>query len=269
MKPILTWVGGKRRMLKHLIPILPKFKYYHEPFIGGGAMFFNLESKNSHINDKDERPIRFYKTIANHFEDVIIKLRKLEQFTDKNSYLELRKEGFSSDDIDFAAKFFYFNKLSFSGVMRFNNKTNKFNVPYGNKNIKKIFNESELFKSSKLLKSAKIFNLDFPKYCEKILKIYNNNLKNHLFYLDPPYLSTAANYSLSFNNEDMTNVAEWCIKLYECGASIIISNNDEGANYFTGYKRINKEFLYSINPKYIKGIKKNEVILIKTHYKKI
>ena len=265
MKPILRWVGGKRRMLKHIIPILPKFEHYHEPFVGCGAVFFDLERKCSHINDKDERLIRFYRTIANHFKEVMVRLKELEKTTDKEFYLELRKKGFSDGNVDFAAKYLYFNKLSFSGVMRFNNKTGKFNVPYGNPSTKQIFNGPEFLEKAKLLQSAKIFNLDFPKYCEEILAMYSNDLKGHLFYLDPPYLSTAANYSLLFTCEDMTDVATWCDDLYECGASIVISNNDEGADYFKGYKRIDKEFLYSVNPKHVKGIKKNEVILMKSY----
>ena len=91
-----------------------------------------------------------------------------------------------------------------------------------------------------------------------------HDLKHYLIYVDPPYLKTKSDYALSFSKTDMQVLATQCNQAVSQGATVVVSNNDEGAKCFQDYIRYDKEFLYSVNPKCVKGCKKNEVILVKT-----
>ena len=60
-KPLIKWAGGKERELKYILPIIPNFKNYYEPFLGGGALFFRLENEgNFYVNDLSFDLINFY-----------------------------------------------------------------------------------------------------------------------------------------------------------------------------------------------------------------
>lgn len=263
MKPILAWVGGKKRMLSHILPHIPSNNlFYHEPFVGGGALFFHMaqQMESSSINDTDKYLIRFYRALRSYVEEIIVRLQELSQHTDKESYLRLRNEEFAND-IDFAAKYIYFNRLSFSSVMRFN-KQEKFNVPY-RKDVKKLFDADHLRQAAKLLGYTCIYNLPFDEYFHSVVATYHGDLDGHLFYLDPPYLGTKADYALEFTDADMQLLSRWSDTIRLLGGHVIISNNAEGAAYFNeDYCRIRHNILYSVNPKRVKGLKKGEVILI-------
>src|SRR5215813_7734323 len=64
LTPFLKWAGGKERELKHIVPVIPDFENYYEPFVGGGAVFFSLKANKRFINDKSSELINLYKMIA-------------------------------------------------------------------------------------------------------------------------------------------------------------------------------------------------------------
>ena len=64
--PLLKWAGGKQQELKHILPLIPPFERYYEPFIGGGAVFFALQAQNSFINDKSPELFQLYTMVAQH-----------------------------------------------------------------------------------------------------------------------------------------------------------------------------------------------------------
>jgi len=265
MKPILAWIGGKRRLIKFILPHIPKFDIYHEPFVGGGALFFHLEPQKAYINDIDKRLMAFYEILSSNVEAIIERLKTLKNYTDKTSYLRIRSEPFV-DSIDFASKYVYFNRLAFSSVMRWNDKTGLFNVPY-RQPVKKLFDPNVLRQGARLLQRTKLYNLHFSDYFDSIFDEYNYNLRGHVFYIDTPYLSTAADYAEKFSPDDMQAVAEYCDRATFYGATVVISNNEIGASHFNHYKRLDQAFLYSVNPKHVNGVKKNEVLLMKYGFK--
>ena len=94
MKPILKWAGGKNGLLKKIKEYLPSDLHqhnYHEPFVGGGAVFFHLEPKRGTINDVNERLINLYKVVRDDPLALIYEAKKLQAFVkDKKKYYELR-----------------------------------------------------------------------------------------------------------------------------------------------------------------------------------
>ena len=76
--PILKWAGGKRQLLTSLYNHFPtSFNRYHEPFLGGGALFFDIEPDRGSINDANTRLINFYEQVRDRPEDLIDHLRSL------------------------------------------------------------------------------------------------------------------------------------------------------------------------------------------------
>lgn len=260
MLPIINYVGGKRRMLKHIKPILPKFEVYHEPFIGGGALFFDLEPDKAYICDSNERLIRFYTAMSRWPHTICEKLDKLSKLQDKQNYLEIRKQfNDDIDDISFAAYYIYFNKVSFGSVMRFNN-SGQFNVPYW-KAHGRIYTPSHIHAASKLLSHTKILCIDFAEYCRNFI---GQDLTGHLFYFDPPYLGTVTakeSYYGKFTHKQMIDAATYAYTLSEHGASVIVSYNEKMENYLPGFERVKHDIKYSINSK--KQTKCQELIFIK------
>ncbi|WGE33136.1 Dam family site-specific DNA-(adenine-N6)-methyltransferase [Actinobacillus genomosp. 1] len=202
MKPILKYRGGKSKELPEILPFIPKFSgRYIEPFFGGGAMFFELSPKNSIINDINERLITFYKNIQLHHKQVRKELEELQAIYEKNraefEYLkrltpDLRvydanetlyyqiREMFNGDTLpkyNPATVYYFINKTSYSGMIRYNAQ-GKFNVPYGrykNFNTKLITD-----KHIELLEETDIYNLDYSD-------IFNIASSNDFIFLDPPY----------------------------------------------------------------------------------
>jgi len=263
MKPFLRYVGSKRRMLKHIRPLLPSFEYYHEPFVGGGSLFFDLEPKCGFINDTDKRLIRVYKTIRNHPKEVCVVLSTLQKHQDKESYYSIREKFHDRlGDIAFAAFYIYFNKVSFGALMRFN-KNNRFNVPYG-RAYKKIFKKEHILSVSKLLQRTAISNNDIANYCYAYIKDNAKDLNGHLFYLDPPYVGTVSTdiaYQGVFTEKKMKEVAIIAKRLAENGANVMVSYNESIRKYMPDFHCIEYGIKYSVNNSIKKDCK--ELIFLK------
>src|SRR5260221_13103399 len=69
LSPFLKWAGGKEQELKHILPLIPSFENYYEPFVGGGAVFFAVQAKGKFINDKSSELFNLYTMIAQKNED--------------------------------------------------------------------------------------------------------------------------------------------------------------------------------------------------------
>jgi DNA adenine methylase len=71
LSSFLKWAGGKEQELKHILPLIPSFDNYYEPFVGGGAVFFSIEAKRKFINDKSSELFNLYTVIAQGDKDFI------------------------------------------------------------------------------------------------------------------------------------------------------------------------------------------------------
>lgn len=230
MKPILKWAGGKSSLLKNIKSFLPadiKERNYHEPFVGGGALFFNIEPKGGTINDINRRLINLYNFVKKKPNDLIEKANEYQQYVkDKKMYYILRKK-FNDDKTDSltsAALFMYFNRAAYNGLFRVNLK-NEFNVPIGKHRNPIIVNEQKIKQASIILKKIKIYSKDFS-YIEKVAK------KGDFCYFDPPYYQADIKKKFTdyakggFTLEDHERLKKICLKLNDKGVYFILSNSN-------------------------------------------
>lgn len=187
LKPFIKWAGGKTQLLPTLLNNLPpKFNNYYEPFIGGGAMLFEIKAKKFIINDINEQLILSYNYIKDDVESLIKQLTKIdkEQLLSPKEYYYLKRERYNdliennSKDIEVAALFIYLNKHCFNGLYRVNSK-GLFNVPH-NGSKRGSFVAENLVNVSKFLQKVTILNGDF----EDSVKTAK---KGDFIFFDSPY----------------------------------------------------------------------------------
>ena len=225
-KPLIKWVGGKHKLLHHLLTKFPTtINNYHELFLGGGSVLLGVlsaqENKKITIKGKlyayDSNPvlIGFYKAIQSNWKelyDTIMKIKKAgEKVDDKEYYYYIRQLYNSRDDIDMAriAEFVYLNKTCFRGIFRLN-KSGGFNVPHGNYKNPKIADPIEFEKVSKSIQNVEFICSDFEDV--------NIRSKKDFVYMDPPYVpekkdSFVAYDKVGFTEEKHNALFDKCIKM--------------------------------------------------------
>ena len=246
-KPFLKWAGGKGRLLAQILPrlpVLPEGGYnYYEPFLGGGALFFQLESegmvKTAHLSDINPELILCYLTIQNDVELLIEELKRLEKkFPKRDAYRkkffytirEKWNEKLCTSVDDFSpknaakrvAKTIFLNKTCFNGLFRVNSKGG-FNVPYGYYKNPSFVNEENLRAVSKALQCAVIT-------CQPYDAL-SLEAKENFVYFDPPYrpLTTSSSFTAysksGFNDDNQRELANFVTKISPA-ACIMLSNSD-------------------------------------------
>ncbi len=234
-KPFIKWVGGKRGLLEQLLPLFPKkFNNYYEPFIGGGAVFFELYSKNLLLNktiisDINSELITTYNVVKNNPNKLIEKLNEYKQNHTKEFYYQIReldrKEEFANlSDIEKAARFIYLNKTCFNGLYRVNKK-GFFNTPIGSYKNPNIVDSETILNASCALQNVTILNQSFEK-------VLNSAKKGDFIYFDPPYypLNKTSNFtsydSNCFLEEEQIKLFKVFKKLDKKGCFVALSNSD-------------------------------------------
>lgn len=232
IKPPLKWVGGKRQLLSEINKYIPKeIDTYFEPFLGGGAVFFDLEPDKAEINDYNSELINVYKTIKDDVEKLIEYLRVHEENNSKEYYYTVRawdrEEGYSErSNVEKASRIIFMNKTGFNGMYRVNSK-NQCNVPYGKYKNPAIVNEDVLRSVSAFLNDidVTILNGDF-------VEAVSNAKAGDFVYLDPPYVplnetSAFTSYTNNgFNKEDQIRLRELCDDLDSRGVKFLLSNSN-------------------------------------------
>jgi len=220
--PFLKWPGGKRALLKHLLPLLPKdFDRYYEPFLGGGALFFALQPTKAILSDNNVELINCYIMVRDFPEETISHLATLKN--SKEDYYRIRDE-VPKNDVARAARFIYLSALSFNAIHRVNLE-GKFNVPYNNKSHLQPGDPGKIREASVTLQSAELQHADFsgPLSAAKA---------GDVVYLDPPYTVAHGNngfvkYNAKvFSWSDQVRLAETARILAENGCSVFVSNAD-------------------------------------------
>lgn len=177
-KPFLRWAGGKSWLVKHLDSIIRdhKFSGYHEPFLGGGSIFFYLApTEKSYLSDLNSELIDTYKAIKADPDGVIFYLEKYVNTSEE--YYRIRSSR-PTTLVETAARFIYLNQTSFNGIYRVNIK-GEYNVPYGNR-FKNFLEADKLRSASKVLQAATLQAGDFD--C-----VRTHIGPGDLVFLDPPY----------------------------------------------------------------------------------
>lgn len=184
--PVVKWVGGKRQILDEIIPHIPqKFSTYYEPFLGGGAVLFELQPKKAIINDINSELINLYHVIKTNVDELIEDLKKHKNEKDyfyKIRELDRNKECYNSlTPIEKASRIIYLNKTCYNGLFRVN-RAGQFNTPFGNYKNPNIVNEFTLRAVSKYFNKAQI-----TFTCKDFDEALKGIRKGAFVYLDPPY----------------------------------------------------------------------------------
>lgn len=170
--PFLKWAGGKRQLLSQIRERMPKeYNNYYEPFIGGGAVLFELKPKRARINDINRELINTYKVIRDVPEEFIKEVNKVdtEMWDDGKEYYLAKRKQFNDKilngeyDVEMAALLVFINKHCFNGLYRVNAK-GLFNVPYNNSRRASIDVE-KIIDTSEFLKNVEITDGDFEDAC--------------------------------------------------------------------------------------------------------
>lgn len=220
--PLLKWPGGKRRLVRFILTLVPaEFNRYYEPFLGSGALFFALRPKRALLADRNLDLITTYKQVRDNPRAIIKQLRKLRNTED--DYYAIR--GATPEcELEKAARLIYLTTLSFNGIHRVNLK-GAFNVPYGYKTHLKPCEPEKILHASEVLKRARI-------RCQDFEAAVASAREGDLVYLDPPYTTAHANNGfLKYNAkiftwDDQKRLAEIAHELAKRGCSVIISNAD-------------------------------------------
>ncbi|MGI5868629.1 MAG: DNA adenine methylase [Kiritimatiellia bacterium] len=230
--PIVKWVGGKRQLLDRLRPLLPgtRFKVYCEPFLGGGAMLFDLQPKRAIVNDVNEDLINMYEVVRDQVEELIEELAKHPN--DADHFYAVRdwdrdKEKYARlSNLKKAARLIYLNKTCYNGLFRVNN-AGEFNTPFGYYKNPNIVNAPTLKAVSNYFQSAEVqfSNRDYADVLSEIPR-------GAFVYLDPPYdpVSNSANFTGyaagGFSREDQIRLRECCDDLDRRGVNFMLSNSE-------------------------------------------
>ena len=229
--PFLKWVGGKRQLMPTIVEHLPEnikdYKYI-EPFIGGGAVLFNLQPKNAIINDFNEELINVYQVIKNNLDELIIDLKKHKNEADyfySIRSLDTNGEFKKLTAVKSASRIIFLNKTCFNGLYRVNN-AGEFNSPFGRYKNPNIVNEPTLKAVNKFLNNNNI-EINSGDYSE-ILKQAD---KKCFVYLDPPYhpISESSNFTGyvqgGWNIYDQIDLKTACDELHKRGVKFLLSNS--------------------------------------------
>lgn len=232
LKPFLKWAGGKRQLLPEIELYYPtKYKKYYEPFVGAGAVLFDLKPRNAVINDFNHELINTYKTVKEDVESLILLLEEHEKNNDKDYFYSVR-EWDRTDEIDSksalerAARLIYLNKTCFNGLFRVNSQ-GQFNVPFGRYKNPAIVNAPVLRAVSNYLNKSNISILN-GDYAEAV----KDAKAGDFVYLDPPYAPVRSDntsfvgYTLNgFGDAEQERLRDVFVSLDKKGCFVLLSNS--------------------------------------------
>jgi len=249
-EPILKWAGGKRQILSQIVSHFPPEEDiggYHEPFFGGGAVFFReCHVHGRTVNDINTRLVNFYKVVRDQPQELMRELKDFKRpeadpvsdrpFSKTNRkgkeiksyYYQVRElfnrrpNGEEFDEVEEAAQLLYLNRTCYNGLYR-ENRSGEFNVPSGNYSNPDWEQRSRIREASNALEDVELFNTDFSYVSDHVEE-------GDLVYCDPPYdpngdASTFAEYSSDvFGKEEQERLRDLALDLNDRGVYVVISN---------------------------------------------
>lgn len=231
LQPFTKWTGGKRKLIPKLKELMPEaYGNYYEPFIGGGALFFELSPRVAIINDFNEELINCYIQIKENPIKLIEILKIHKEKNSKEYYLEIR--GLDRADkfkelskVERAARIMYMLRVDFNGLYRVNSK-NQFNVPYGNYANPKVVDEELINNISNYLNTYDI-TMTSGDFEDSVSTVKEGDF----VYFDPPYIplnetSSFTSYTHEgFSYEDQVRLRNTVRRLTEKGVKVMVSNS--------------------------------------------
>lgn len=246
VKPFLKWAGGKGQLIKEIEHYYPfengVITKYAEPFVGGGAVLFDILSKYDldevYISDINAELINTYRVIRDNIDDLIEILsamqndfipldtehRKGYYLNKRSRFNELKVNGDKNINLEKAALMIFLNKTCFNGLYRVNKK-GLFNVPMGAYKNPMICDENNLKAVSEKLQRVTIVCGDYRKSEDFIDE-------NTFVYFDPPYrpITDTASFTAYtenlFDDEEQIELARFVDAMHRKGAKVVISNSD-------------------------------------------
>lgn len=230
-KPFVKWVGGKRQLLKQFrdLGLYPPEHFdpvknsYFEPFVGGGAVFFDLLPRHAYLSDMNAELVATYNVIKDDVEKLINALKKHEN--NKEYFLKIRAQRIEKlSPLQIASRFVFLNRTCFNGMYRVNS-TGGFNVPYGKYKNPLICDEVNFRKVSKALQNVTIAHQDYKETVKKAKK-------GDFVYFDPPYhpLTKTASFTSytkeNFGEKDQVELRDTFLELHKRGCFVMLSNSN-------------------------------------------
>jgi len=229
-RPFLKWVGGKRQLFPHIQPLLPQTLAgrYVEPFVGGGAVFWNYAPGAAVLADWNQELVNCW-TVVRDQVDALMECLKTHVY-EKDYYYEVRSVHWESlGPIEAAARTIFLNKTGFNGLYRVNSK-GLFNVPFGRYTRPTICDETNLPACSQRLQNVEIKQADFEASLAGLGA-------GDVAYVDPPYVpanatSNFTSYTASgFGPQEQQRLSRALLKLHRRGGRFVLSNADAPATW--------------------------------------
>jgi DNA adenine methylase len=222
--PFVKWVGGKRSIMDALKAHLPKdFNHYYEPFIGGGALFFELHRKlrKAYLSDTNSDLVMAYSAVQRIPEELLELLREHARKHSEEYYYEMRDKHHLQNPAEIAARLLYLNKTCYNGLWRVNSK-GEFNVPIGRYKNPGIVQEENILTCCQALQGVDIRLATFDEI---------KPVEGDFVYFDPPYhpmddASFTRYAKLDFNEQDQVRLRDFALKLHNQGVNVMLSNSD-------------------------------------------
>lgn len=223
--PFLKWAGGKRRLAAQIVEQMPeRCETYAEPFVGGGAIFFELAKADRFdraiLCDRNAELINLWRHVRDDVERVIELISQWPY--DKDVFYEVRAME-PVDDLHCAARTLWLNRTCFNGLYRRNSK-GKFNVPFGRYTNPLVVDRENLIECSRLLQGVELRDSDFGE-------LLTEAQDGWVVYCDPPYwpVSETANFTtydgFKFAAADQQRLADVFAELPARGAHGVLSNS--------------------------------------------
>lgn len=255
-RPFLKWAGGKGQLLPAFNELYPsalkahQIKQYHEPFLGSGAVFFDVmqqyKIRSAYLYDVNEELVLTYRVIQQNVADLLEFLYRFQEtyrplgkqkreayFYEMRTAFNLQRfhidyNNFHDNWISRAAQLIFLNKTCFNGLFRVNSK-GEFNTPVGEYANPVICDESNLLAVSALLDKAVIKKADFAAVAKKADP-------SSFIYFDPPYrpISKTAHFKAyhknDFDDKEQLRLSEVFRQLDKKGIKLMLSNSDPKNN---------------------------------------
>ncbi len=243
-RPFLKWAGGKGQLLEAFASLYPpaaSVKGYHEPFVGSGAVFFDVKRRLSPrrivLSDSNADLIETYQAIRDQVDEVIRELERHARRHGEAHYYKVRDQR-TADLFPAAraARLIYLNRTCFNGLYRVNSQ-GQFNVPMGRYANPTILDADNLRAVSAGLRRTQLHTGPFREVLERARP-------GDFVYFDPPYVPVSATANFTgytrgaFGPADQEELAQVFRALDGRGCQVMLSNSDtpDARRLYAGFR---------------------------------